>query len=80
MLNKKIIKKEISLFHFLLLTTSKLLIGIGLGLIIATYYWFIQPCWFLIILAGGIILLLTLYHLMKAEEKKEVKLISKLKK
>jgi hypothetical protein len=80
MLDKKIIKKEISVLHFLLLATSKLLIGIGIGLVIATHYWFIQPLWFLMIITGGAILIPTLYHLTKAEVREEVKLTGKLKK
>jgi ABC-type microcin C transport system permease subunit YejE len=80
MFNKKIIKKEVSVLHFLLLTTSKVLIGIGIGLIIATYFWFAQPYWYLLILIGAAILIPTLYNLMKAEEKEEITLEKKLKK
>jgi hypothetical protein len=80
MLDKKLIKKEVSVLHFLLLTTSKLLIGIGLGLMIASHYWFAQPYWYLIILVGAIILIPTLYKLMAAEEKEEIVLKKRFKK
>lgn len=80
MLEKKLIKKEVSVLNFLLLTTSKLLIGIGLGLIIASHYWFAQPYWYLIILVGAIILIPTLYKLTAAEEKEEIVLKKRLKK
>ena len=77
---KKIIKKEISLIHFLLLTTSKLLIGVGIGLMIATHYWYVQPYWFILILIGAIILLPILYYLMMTEGKEEIELKNELKK
>jgi hypothetical protein len=78
-MDNKIIIREISLLQFLLMTTSKLLIGIGLGLIIATNFWYAQPYWFLLIIIGAIILLPTLYSLMRIEGKKEISLIKKVK-
>lgn len=80
MLNKKIIKKEISVIHFILLLISKLLIGMGLGIIIASQFWHAQPYWYILIIVGAIILIPTLYTLMKCEVKEEVKLKKKLKK
>ena len=79
MLNKKIIKKEISVLDFLLLTTSKLLIGVGIGLVIATHYYYVQPYWYLLVIFGAIILILTLYNLMKIEEVEEIRLKKRLK-
>lgn len=73
------IKKEISAVHWLLLTTSKLLIGIGIGIIIATHFWVAQPYWYLIILVGAVILIPTLYNLVKLEGKEEIKLKKRLK-
>lgn len=80
MVNKKLIKREISAIHWLLLTTSKLLIGIGIGVIFATHFWYAQPYWYLIIIIGVIILIPTLYSLMKMEDKEEIILKKKLKK
>jgi hypothetical protein len=80
MLNKKMIQKELSVLDFLLLTTSKLLIGIGIGIIVATHFWFAQPYWYILIIAGAAILIPTLYCLMVVEEKKEISLKKKLKK
>ena len=42
MVNKKLIKREISAIHWLLLTTSKLLIGIGIGVIFAAFLRFLM--------------------------------------
>ena len=78
-MDNKIIIKEISLLQFLLMTTSKLLIGIGLGLIIATNFWYAQPFWFILIIAGAIILIPTLYSLMRIEGKKEIRLMKSIK-
>jgi len=78
MVNRKLIKKEISALHFLFLATSKLLIGIGIGLVIATHYYFIQPYWYLWIIVGVILLAPTLYYLMKEESQEELKLKRKL--
>jgi amino acid transporter len=78
--DKKLIKKEISALHWLFLTTSKLMIGIGIGMIFATYIWSAQPYWYLLILLGALILAITLYTLAKAEEKEEIVLKKKLKK
>ena len=80
MADKKTIKKEISVVHWLLLTTSKLLIGIGIGLIIATHFWYAQPYWYLLILLGAVILIPTLYNLMKIEKREEIQLKKRLKK
>ena len=79
-LKKKLIKKEISLLHFLLLATSKLLIGIGIGLIISSYFWYAQPYWFILILIGAAILIPTLLFLMKNEEVEELNLKRELNK
>ncbi|MGM5484505.1 MAG: hypothetical protein ACQEP1_01385 [Nanobdellota archaeon] len=79
MLKKKIIKKEISLLHFLLLLTSKIFIGIGIGLIISSYVWIAQPVWYIFIILGGGVLFYTLHHLMMAEESKESELEKKVK-
>ena len=80
MADKKIIKKEISAVHWLLLSTSKLLIGVGLGLIIATHFWYVQPYWYLMVFIGAAVLILTFYNLMKIEGTEEIKLKKKLKK
>ncbi|MGM5488845.1 MAG: hypothetical protein ACQESG_07900 [Nanobdellota archaeon] len=79
MARKKLIKKEVTALHWLFLTTSKLLIGIGIGVIIATQFYFAQPYWYLIIIFGALIMVPTLYHLTLLEEKKEMKLKKKLK-
>ncbi|MGM5484199.1 MAG: hypothetical protein ACQER9_04775 [Nanobdellota archaeon] len=80
MKRKKLLKKEMSVLHFILMTTGKLLIGIGIGLVVATNFWFAQPYWYFIILIGAIILLPTLYSLFMVEEKEEKILEKKLKK
>lgn len=77
MLNKKFIRKEISVLHFLLMLTGKLLIGIGIGIIIATHYWHAQPYWYLLAAVGVLILIPTLYSLMKIEAKEEMELKKK---
>lgn len=79
MLNKKIIKKEVSVLHYLLLTTSKVMIGVGIGLGIASYYLYLQPYWIIILVLGLAILLPTLYILTKIENKEEAKLQKKMK-
>ena len=73
-LNKKIIKREVSLIHYLLLSTSKIMIGIGLGLIIASYGWFAYPHFYMILFLGIIMLLPILLFLMKEEEEEEIRL------
>ena len=78
--NKKLIKKEISAIHWLFMITGKLLIGIGIGVLIATHYWHAQPYWFLMILVGAAILIPTLLSIMKIEEKEELKLSKELRK
>jgi len=78
MLNRKLIKREISTLHFLFLVTSKLLIGIGIGLVIATHYYFIQPYWYLWVIVGVVLLIPTLNYLMKEESQEELKLKNKL--
>ena len=78
MLNRKLIKREISTLHFLFLVTSKLLIGIGIGLVIATHYYFIQPYWYLWVIVGVVLLIPTLNYLMKEESQEELKLKKKL--
>ena len=80
MASKKFIKKEISTLNFFLLITGKLLIGIGLGVMIATHFYAAQPYWFLAIFAGAAILIPTLYKLSRAEAKKEIELEKKVKK
>ncbi len=77
LLNRKIIKKEVSLLHYLLLFTGKLFIGIGIGAIISAYA---LPFSFPIILIGVLILLPLTYYLFKAEKKKETELEKQLKK
>ena len=72
--NKRIIGKEISLLHFLLLLTGKLFIGVGIGIMIASYA---LPYSFPLIFIGVLILLPTLYYLFKFEE--EIKLKRTLK-
>ena len=79
MLHKKVIRREVSLVHFLLLTTSKILIGVGIGIAFATRVYYVQPYWYLIILAGVMVMAPILYDLMKAETKEELKLKRKLK-
>lgn len=74
MLKKKVIRKDVDVLHFMLMATSKLLIGVGIGLLIAVKFWYIQPYWALIILVGGILLFFTLYKLMSSEVKEESKL------
>ena len=76
--NKNLIKKEISALHFLFLTTGKLLIGIGIGLVVATHYYFIQPYWYLWVIVGVVLLIPTLNYLMKEESQEELKLKNKL--
>ena len=71
--NKKIIKKEISLLHFLFLLTSKLAIGVGIGL---SFSDFALPYSYPLIMLGTLILLPTLNYLMK-EERNEVKSLNK---
>ncbi len=80
MLNKKIIRKEISVLQFILLLTSKLMIGVGIGLVLASYYLYLQPLWMIIIILGLLVLMPTLYFLMKAEAKEEISLKNKLNK
>lgn len=80
MLNKKLLKKEITLLHYLILSTSKLLIGIGVGIAIASYYFFFQPYWYVLIIIGALMLFFMLYFLMKAEVNEEIKLEKKLRK
>lgn len=79
MFNRKIIKKEISLLNFLLTTTGKLLIGVGVGIVIATHYYIVQPLWYILIVLGALILYFALKALLKAEEKEEKSLEKKLK-
>ncbi len=76
-LQKKIIKKEISLIHFLFLTTSKLAIGIGVGASISKVAF---PYSYPLVVLGVSILLPTLIYLMKEEKKEEDFLKKKLKK
>ena len=59
---KKIIKKEISLIHFIFLTTSKLAIGIGIGIHISNVAF---PYSYPFVVFGASLLLPTLIHLMK---------------
>ncbi len=75
-LDKKIIRKEISLLHFVLLLTGKLFIGVGIGIMIASSA---LPYSFPLILIGVAVLLPTLYHLLKIEKKEEVVLKKKLR-
>ena len=77
LLQKKIIKKEISLIHFLFLTTSKLAIGIGVG---ASFSKVAFPYSYPLVVLGVSILLPTLIYLMKEERKEEKLLEKKLKK
>jgi len=77
LLHKKIIKKEISLIHFIFLTTSKLAIGIGIGIHISNVAF---PYSYPFVVFGASLLLPTLIHLMKEERKEEIFLKKKLKK
>ena len=77
-MKKSFIKTEISIIHFLFLITSKLLIGIGLGVLLVTKVWFAQPYWYIIVLLGVLILIPSLYYLMKVEAKKEINLRKKI--
>jgi len=76
MLNKKIIKKEITLLQFLLLITGKLLIGIGIGISIAYYA---LPYSIPLIIIGVLILLPIFYSLFRVEAAEEKYLEKKLK-
>lgn len=80
MLNKKLIRKEISVLQFILLFTGKVMIGVGIGIALASYYLYLQPLWVIIIMVGLLILLPTLYFLTKLEAKEEIILKKKLKK
>jgi hypothetical protein len=71
LLMKRMIKREIRVVHFLLLTTSKILIGVGIGLVLASYFWFAQPYWYFFILIGALILIPMLMVLMKDETVEE---------
>lgn len=71
MTKKSFIKKEITLFHFLMLTTSKLLVGAGVGL------WIFHagfPYTYPLIVIGAVILIPSLYFLFKKEKIKDEKL------
>lgn len=83
-MEKRLLKKEVTVLHLLLIGTSKLMMGIGLGLIIASKFWYV-PVHFHnfglpLIFVGGVVLLITLYFLMKIEVKEETELESELKK
>ena len=80
MTSKKLIKKEIKAIHWTLLVTSKLLIGIGIGMVIASHFWHSQPYWFIVLIIGATILIPTLYHLTRIEAEEEKELKKKLKK
>jgi len=82
-MNKRLVKKEITLLHLLLIGTSKLIMGIGLGLIIAAKFWYLPMHFHTfglpLIILGGVVLLLTLYFLMELEVKEETELEHELK-
>ncbi len=67
-LAKKIIKTELSILHYALLATSNILIGVGFGLMLSTFF---LPFSYPLIVLGAIFLIPTLYHLMKEEVKDE---------
>jgi len=71
---KALLKKEISAIHWLFLITGKLLVGVGIGIILATHVWFVQPYWYFLLLLGLIVVGLTLYNLERIEVKQETKL------
>ena len=77
MASAETIKKELSLLHVTLLTTGKLLMGIGIGIGIASHIFYAQPYWYVFILLGALVLLPVLYHILKAEAMTEEKLIRK---
>jgi hypothetical protein len=76
---KPFLKREITFLHFMLLATSKLLIGIAIGLILASSVWFVQPYWYLILIVGALILIPTLYVLMQDEKSEEDRLKKELR-
>lgn len=73
-MKKKLLQREIQTLDWTILVTAKILTGIGIGLLIATTFWYAQPYWYVFILAGGILLLLVLYRLLQAEVRTEEKL------
>ena len=76
LLQKIIIKKEIKLIHFLFLATSKLAIGIGIGMHFSKVAF---PYSFPLVALGASLFLPTLIYLMKEERKEEKVLKRKLK-
>ena len=76
MLFKKFLKKEVTVLHYILLSMSKIFIGLGIGIYIADYA---APFSLPLILIGGLVLLPTLNYLLTVEEKEEVKFEKKLK-
>lgn len=77
LLRKKIIRKEINLFHYLMLTTGKLLVGMGIGTLIVQYAF---PYSYPLIIIGALILIPSLYYLFRFEKKEEKTLKKKLRK
>jgi len=75
-IEKKIIRKEIKLIHFILSTTGKLFIGIGIGILISNWA---LPFSIPLIIIGVLILLPTLHFLFKEEKEEEQDLKKKLK-
>jgi F0F1-type ATP synthase assembly protein I len=75
-LRKKIILREISLVHFLLLATGKIFVGIGIGILITSYA---LPYSYPLIIIGVLILLPGFYNLFKLENFEESQLKKKLK-
>ena len=71
MLNKYWIKKEISIIHLIMLITSKLMVAISIGSMVAG---FTLPYSYLILLFGVFILVPALITLFKKEEKLEERL------
>lgn len=52
MLNNKLIRREISILDYLMLTTGKVLVGIGIGIVFVSHFFYAQPYWFVWIIAG----------------------------
>ncbi len=77
MASKLMIKKEISLIHLLMLLTSKLFIGISIGL---SFSDFALPYSYILFIIGFLLFLPNISFLFKEERIIEKKLKKKLKK
>ncbi len=69
------IKREISYLNVLIFALGKLAIGIGIGIVLATKFLYIQPYWYVIFLVGAVLLLFSIHLLIKVSETAERSLI-----